>query len=301
MKTTGSTVPVFLLFLLLTACGGSEPDTTPPGPVEGVAVTAAGVSALVSWSPNPALDLSHYLLYVGTHPDSLNTDEEPITTTSCEAQDLTIGTRYLFGVTALDEAGNESIMSEVVDATPMDAAWQTEQGWASFQAEDYRGAIGHFGYAQVLDPEYGPAYLGEGWSQAFVGQLDLARTALEHARSLGLSTHDASAGLAVVLKLQGDLHRAIAEANSILTDEPAYVFSRRVSIDWRDLRLLIAQCWYRLGERHFDHVQAQVDLLDPDNGLDPMDPASWVVDGARFESYAIALLVELTRLEAILS
>lgn len=299
MKTPGSTVRVFLVLLMLTACGGSEPDTTPPGPVEGVEVTASGANALVSWSPNPALDLSHYLLYVGTHPESLGTDGEPITTTSCEAHDLAIGTRYLFGVTAVDEAGNESIMSEVVDAIPMDAAWQTEQGWASFQVEDYRGAIGHFGYAQVLDSEYGPAFLGEGWSQAFVGRLTLARTALEHARSLGLSTHDVSAGLAVVLKLQGNLHRAITEANSVLADEPSYVFSRRVSIDWHDLRLLLAQCWYRLGERYFDRVQAQIDLLDPGNGLDPMDPASWVVNGARFESYAIALLVELTRLEAI--
>jgi tetratricopeptide (TPR) repeat protein len=300
MSRTRSIGPAFVFSLLLTACGGNAPDTTPPEAVRGVEITATGSSIRVRWLPNYAVDLSHYLLYQGTRPDSLWTGGHRITSTWRDVYSLTIGTRYHFGVTAVDEAGNESVMSEVVEVTPVNAAWETQLGWTAFQAEDYSGALYHFYLARELDPDHAPAYLGEGWSRAYVGLLNSARTSLEQAQSLGLATQDARAGLAVVLKLLGESNGAIAAADTVLTYEPAYVFTWRSSIDWRDLRLLMAQCWYRLGEPFFEQVQTQVDLLDPGNGLAPQDPGSWTVDGVLYESYAVALLMELMILETVI-
>ena len=73
------------------------------------------------------------------------------------------------------------------------------------------------------------------------------------------------------------------------------------TIDWRDMRLLLAQCWFRLGEEWFDEAQAQVDILDPANGLDPSDPATWSVGGTTFDSYGAALMTAIMELESLIS
>jgi tetratricopeptide (TPR) repeat protein len=252
----------------------------------------------VYWLENTERDLSHYHLHMGTHPDSLTTDAEDLTQNSILVEGLTVGTTYWFGVTAIDEAGNESEISRLTDATPMNAAFETLLGWEDFQLEAYDEALLHFIAARSRDGTWAPAYLGEGWSLAFLDDLDLARVALLQANSLGLETQHANAGLAFVYRELQDWDSSMEKASSVLAHNAAWALPWRTSINWQDLRLTIAQCAYRLGESYFDDAQGQVDLLDPDNGLDPEISSSWVVGGITYDSYGVALLMLLVELEA---
>lgn len=175
---------------------------------------------------------------------------------------------------------------------------ETELGWAAWEAGEYSTARGHFLTALSEDDGYADAHHGLGWAQAFLGSLAEAVTAYTDAKTEGLSTPDPDAGLAVVLRDLPDLDGAIASALDALGASPAWSFSHRPSIDWRDLRLILAQCYFRKGPGTYDEAQAQVDILDPGNGLAPGSPASWTVGETTYDTYAEALLMAIEALEA---
>jgi tetratricopeptide (TPR) repeat protein len=178
------------------------------------------------------------------------------------------------------------------------AVEETDLGWAAWEAEDYTEARTHFLTAVSEDPNYADAHHGLGWAHAFLGSLPQAVTALTNARVKGLTTADPYAGLAIVLRDLPDLDGAIAAANAALDLAPTWSFVHRTSIDWKDLGLVLAQCYYRKGSATFAQAQAQLDLLDPDNGLDPAQPATWTVGEQSYNTYAEALLMAIEAVEA---
>jgi hypothetical protein len=97
-------------------------DTFPPAVPQGllvVLVPAQGgmpVHLELSWSINPETDIAGYNVYrseqEGAPGSRLNTD--PLLTPAFRDMNVQPGRRYLYTVTALDRAGNESAMSAVV-------------------------------------------------------------------------------------------------------------------------------------------------------------------------------------------
>lgn len=177
---------------------------------------------------------------------------------------------------------------------------ETNLGWAAFEANDIATARTHFTAAININFEYAEAVLGIGWVSTLEGNLRGAQTNLERAIYLGLDNFGANVGLAVVLRDRLDFTNSIVHARLVITSLPAYVFSHRTSVDWKDLRLIIAQCCYRLGGNYFSDAQAEVDILDPGNGLDPNDSGTWVVGGITYNTYGEALLKEIESLEAVI-
>ena len=76
---------------------------------------------------------------------------------------------------------------------------------------------------------------------------------------------------------------AVDWADSALAIDPDYVFEHDPTFDWKDLRLILAQSYYGLSQ--YDEAQAQVDILNPDNTLDPES-----------DTYMEDLLAEIQRL-----
>jgi hypothetical protein len=66
-------------------------------------------------------------------------------------------------------------------------------------------------------------------------------------------------------------------------------------VDAEDLHLVIAQASAQLA-RYAD-AQAELDLLDPANGLDPNDDETWVVDGTTYGTYREALFAAIEEVE----
>lgn len=297
---------VILLAVLLAAapgCGDGGPgtDTTPPAVPRGVVATVTGDLAKVFWTPNSESDFSHYLLYMGTRTDSLADIGEELTLTSKFIPDLTPGVTYYFAVSAVDEAGNESDRSSSVQVTATSTAHSTSLGWSDFTAGEYLDALGHFRAATNLDDDHAEAWLGAGWSLLFIDEPAIARIDLLAAIAKGWTGVEADAGLALAYRALPDYLSAINHALAVVTADSDWIFSHMTSIDWRDMRLLLAQCYFNRGEEWFDEAQAQVDLLDPGNGLDPGVPGSWTVGGTTYYTYGAALMTAIMALEAVIS
>lgn len=112
----------------------SEPPTDePPAAPSGLQAIASDASVDLSWDANPESDLVGYNLYRSTSSFSdassaTKVNSSLISTASYTDTDLTNGTEYVYRVTAVDDAGNESGLSNEVSATPTAAfitTWET--------------------------------------------------------------------------------------------------------------------------------------------------------------------------------
>lgn len=149
-----------------------------------------------------------------------------------------------------------------------DAAGLVAQGWERFAAGDLIGARAAFEDAEATDPEYAPAPHGLGWTHLRLGQLGTAHAALERAAEDGFGAPDLDAARALVLRdlAPVDWSDARAAADRVLLAAPNYAFAHDSSLDWRDLRLLLAQASYFLGD--YARVRAEIIAL----GAEPPDP-----------------------------
>lgn len=189
-----------------------------------------------------------------------------------------------------------------------------EQGWSHFESAFYDSARTLFEEAIANDSTYADAHNGRGWSTLFLGlppsnePLDEAISAFERAIVYELYAADPQVGLAIAYHSEGEYQSAIQYAGQALSLEPTYAFRHRQSVNYLDVHLVLAQSYFGLGEAYFPQAQAEVDILDPPNGLDPNDITTWRVDlnrdgeieaGETFSSYTEALmeLIELLQRE----
>jgi tetratricopeptide (TPR) repeat protein len=161
----------------------------------------------------------------------------------------------------------------------------TAEGWALFETGDFASAISKFEAAISTDTTYADAYNGLGWSHLRLDSLNRSISDFTESLSRGLPTVDPYAGQAIAYRDHEPpgCREAITSADSALHRDLRYVFLHAQELDWRDLRLILTQCYFETGE--YDLAKTQVDSLNPDNVLDP-DLDTFVAD----------LLTEIQRL-----
>lgn len=177
------------------------------------------------------------------------------------------------------------------------AAELTAEGWVLFESDNFDGAKPKFSEAMGKDANYADAYNGRGWCSAFLDQDTEATSDFNAANSKGLGQPDAYAGLAGVYVGNQEFLSALSNAKTVLSQDSSYQFSHQPAVDSLDLHLILAQAYYGLGGAYIDSAQQRVDYLNPANDLDPGNPATWVVSGDTYGTYAEALLKEIQRLE----
>ncbi len=89
-------------------------DRTPPAPPRGSSLTPAGDGVFVTWDTSPETDVVRYRIFRRESPagEFRALESEPRTTTAFFDPEFLPG--YHYAVSAIDEAGNESLRSEVV-------------------------------------------------------------------------------------------------------------------------------------------------------------------------------------------
>lgn len=129
---------IVLVSIVIVLCGCAKPplppapvpapppDTTPPPAITGLVANGAyNGKVLLSWDQSTAEDFDHYNVYLskakimnvtGITPIQQITD---ITTNSYRVTGLEDGTNYYFTVTAVDDSGNESLLTTIVSVTPV--------------------------------------------------------------------------------------------------------------------------------------------------------------------------------------
>jgi tetratricopeptide (TPR) repeat protein len=169
-----------------------------------------------------------------------------------------------------------------------------DMGWQYFTDDEYDSAVAKF--TEVMDhvTDSAEALLGRGWSYAFMPQLTSA------AGDLNLSldfeeSEDAHMGLAAIYRDIPDLSQAISNASDVISADSLYVFSKRTSIDYLDARLIMAQCYYRLGSSYFDEARTEVNYLCSKLSLSPL-PEINSVKPEVFEALLIDKIEQITGL-----
>ena len=145
-----------------------------------------------------------------------------------------------------------------------------ELGWAAFRAGQYETAEDLFKQAIAEDAGDHEAHNGLGWTLLRKDELTSAIVSFDAALTNGFAGADPHVGKAILLRDLRPVNyaAAIAEANTALSIDSDYVFAHDAELDWKDVRLILAQCYYATGQ--YDEANTQVGLL----GGTMQDPSS---------------------------
>lgn len=140
------------------------------------------------------------------------------------------------------------------------------EGWLQFELGHYDNAIGFFDEASEMEPMLSQAYLGLGWCYAMLDQMEASLSNIELTIVRDPESPDGHAARAFVY-LARDEYETAAEAASeaVSLGGEEYVFSQIPEVRTENLRLLMAESYYAVGQ--YADAQAQVDILKPDNNL----------------------------------
>jgi tetratricopeptide (TPR) repeat protein len=140
-------------------------------------------------------------------------------------------------------------------------------GWINFKLGDYQNGIIHFKDAMDDDPSLSAAYLGLGWCYAMIDDFQSSLPNFDVTISIEPDSPDAYAAKSFIYLAQNEYESAVKPAEqAILLGGEDYVFSQIPDVGTRNLRLLMAESHYALGQ--YKDAQTQINILEPDNGLD---------------------------------
>jgi tetratricopeptide (TPR) repeat protein len=171
-----------------------------------------------------------------------------------------------------------------------------DMGWQYFADDEYDSAVAKF--TEVMDhvTDSAEALLGRGWSYAFMPQLTSAINDLNLSLDFEES-EDAHMGLAAIYRDIPDLTQAISNASDVISADSLYVFSRRTSIDYMDARLIMAQCYYRLGSSYFDEARTEVNYLCSKLSLTPLPE----INSVKPEVFEVLLVDKIEQITGLIS
>ena len=172
--------------------------------------------------------------------------------------------------------------------TPGDFTAQelTEQGWEKFGTVDYERASEKFQKAIKMDANYVEAYSGAGWAEARLTNLVNAESYFSQCISLNSSYIDGLAGIAFVYNAQKNYQSAITSATNALTKSSTWAFLHDETLNYKDLHLLLAECYFAL--LNFSESLNQVKILN----------STFTADISTYDGRA-ALAAEIERLRGI--
>jgi len=142
-----------------------------------------------------------------------------------------------------------------------------KEGWQAYRTGDIDKAQNAFVSALSLDDEYAEAYNGLGWCEFRLGNLSEAGEAFSSAIENEPTMSDAHAGLAGTSLAAGEYKSAVEHAALVLNSTPRYICSHDASITYYQLRLILAEGYFQMGE--YNKSLQQVTLLNPGHKIVP--------------------------------
>ena len=183
-------------------------------------------------------------------------------------------------------SGCDDELGDVVISPADIYSMRITEAWGEFEAGNYYTAVTAFREASEIDPLRSAPYLGLGWCHAMIDEAENSLNNFDVFISKEPESPDGYAAKAFVYLAQNECEAAIAAADeALLLGGEEYVFSHIPDVQTRSLRLLIAECYYAMGQ--YGDAQAQIDILEPDNELDQNS-----------RTYEEDLLLEIERLKS---
>ena len=147
------------------------------------------------------------------------------------------------------------------DENPSPDPTLVELGWAAFQADQFDTAEQLFSQAIAEDATNYEAHNGKGWALLRLDNLTAAIVSFDAALNNGFTGADPHVGKAILLRDLRPVNygAAIAAANTALSIESDYEFAHDPELNWMDVRLILAQCYFATAQ--YDEANTQVGLL----------------------------------------
>ena len=140
-----------------------------------------------------------------------------------------------------------------------------EEGWTYFieaiSQNDYINAIEKFREALEIDAIYTDAHNGIGWSFAKLDSLNKSITSFQTCINYEPPDSiykEAVAGITITYHANGNYQNSIEIGNAIIQ---GWSFSRKTEVNYSDITLVMAECYYLVGE--FDLSLYKVQILAP--------------------------------------
>lgn len=141
------------------------------------------------------------------------------------------------------------------------------RGWLKFGSDDFKSALSTFLKASEINPLDARAYIGLGWCYAMSDELDIAIVNFDYAITREAGSPDGYAGKAFVFMAKNKYEETIETAFKAITlGNESYIFSQIPDVNSYSLRLLIAECYYAIG--NYAEAMIQVDIIKPYNKID---------------------------------
>jgi tetratricopeptide (TPR) repeat protein len=124
------------------------------------------------------------------------------------------------------------------------------KGWQKFESGAFAGARSDFSAALRISASASDSsggFLGLGWAQLRQNQAGVAENNLIEYLNLSPGSNDGRAGLALAFLAQEKFESAIDTADAALSSDSSWTFGHDSSVDYLDLRLLMAQGYYALA------------------------------------------------------
>ncbi len=245
-------------------------------------------NAEISWTTNyPSNSVVYYGLTVAFEDTVFDDEERELHKVT--VADLVPDTIYYFQVESTSDYFPGTASSDVdTFTTGMNELSYTMIGWRHFSDGDYANALTAFETAMQGNATYGEAFVGRGWCYIRLENLASALTDFDTGLGFDNTILVGYAGRALTHLAQQSYSEAIADARVVIDADSVYQFSYDTNIDHILVRLVLVQAYY--ATQDYESAQAQCNKIDPNNGLDPVLPGSWVVNGVTYGSYNEALL-----------
>ena len=211
--------------------------------------------------------------------------------------DNLVANRTYYYIVQSENGGGTVSSGEAQFITKMTFSDLVLVSWQVYENGNYSEAIGYFEDILEQNPNYADGYNGLGWCYGsnVIDSLETARQNFDSANALNSNFADATAGRGFVLLALKQYSLAVNDFSRIIQNNPNYVFSHDSSVTISDIRLGLAEAHF--FRQNYQLAQEQVDLLAPENSLDPNNSSTWVVDGFNFTTYHGALLAWIEKLK----
>lgn len=293
-------VCILMTAILYLSCGdkGTEPKpTSAPKLTKAPEVINIQInSATISWETDiEANSIVKYGPesgnYILTETKALEEKEHHVILSQLQSN-----TVYFFIVESRNSAGNAT-SDESSFTTKMTFDELHQAAWDNYENHQLTAAKTLFLKMLTIRPNFADAHNGLGWCNAGneVDSLQLAITYFDAANTYRNNFTEALSGRGFVyLALKQYLHTTV-DFKNVIQLSPNFIFQHDKSVTIQDVRLGLAEAGF--FRQDYSGAQEQITIIAPDNGLDPDNVATWVVDNIHYNTYQEALLAWIEKLK----
>ena len=294
---------LFSLLILLMNCGknGNGPDPKPQPHItkQPEVLNIQTDRATINWQTDVAANSTIKYGTTGgsyTSTETRNTEDKLHNVTILQLQS---NTTYYFIAESKNSGGSIS-SNEQQFSTLKTLSQLSQYAWGNYQNGNFNEAILAFKELILRQLNSSDAHNGLGWCYASnsVDSLNRAVEQFDLAVQIKPDLSEAFVGRGFVQLALQKYSLAVQDFSKAISLEPNFVFSYKQTIDSKDIRLGLAEAYF--FKQNYNLAQDQVDILDPNNGIDPNQSVFWTVDSIIYNTYPEALLALIEKLKTII-